>query len=267
MELPKDFDPIMGDPPREVPLGNAPLLRAIAQVRFPPITGIQNPDFIASFQEAIRPDYPVLRGEQVHRIIFAAGSQAQAAPSTIWRFHDISQGWRVSLGSDFLALETTKYVSRIDFLERFGLLIRSLEDRFHPAMVDRLGIRYIDRVSGNHVGDLELFLRKEICGVLATPLKSQTNQMLTEALLNTREGASLRARWGFLPPNATIDAAAIDPIPEPSWILDLDMFSTSAVLFDADQLSQDAAAYAERIYSFFRWAVTKEFLAAFGGGA
>jgi len=265
MALPKDFDPLMDDSPKEVPLKNAPLLRAIAQVRFPPITGIQRADFIGPFQEAIRSEYPVLRAEQIHRVIFATGGQAQAAPTVIWRFHEIQQGWRVSLGSDFLALETTVYRSRSDFLQRFGHLVDSLEEHFHPAVVDRLGVRYVDRVIGQHVGELDSFLRKEICGVLGTSLKAQTTQMLTEAMLTTRERASLRARWGFLPPNATTDPAAIEPVAEVSWILDLDMFSSSPFPFDARRLNADANAYAERIYAFFRWAVTKKFLSAFGG--
>jgi uncharacterized protein (TIGR04255 family) len=72
-------------------------------------------------------------------------------------------------------------------------------------------------------------------------------------------------RWGRLPEKATIDPGAIEPIPEPSWILDIDMFSTKRNQLDPKQLVEDARVYSERIYTFFRWVVEDEFLKQYGG--
>ena len=52
-------DPFTDPPPVEVPLVNAPLVRVIAQLRFPLVAAIEQRDFIAPFQEAIRSSYPV----------------------------------------------------------------------------------------------------------------------------------------------------------------------------------------------------------------
>jgi uncharacterized protein (TIGR04255 family) len=68
-----------------------------------------------------------------------------------------------------------------------------------------------------------------------------------------------------MPPNATIDPAAIEPLDEPSWVLDIDMFSTAPLSFDVETLTGEARRYAERIYTVFRWAVTDVFLERFGG--
>jgi hypothetical protein len=53
-----DVNPLVATPPPEVPLINAPLVRVIAQVRFPPILSIEQQAFVGSFQEAIRAEYP-----------------------------------------------------------------------------------------------------------------------------------------------------------------------------------------------------------------
>ena len=46
--------PMSGPSPAEVPLPQAPLVRVIAQVRFPTILSIRNPDQVAAFQETVR---------------------------------------------------------------------------------------------------------------------------------------------------------------------------------------------------------------------
>jgi uncharacterized protein (TIGR04255 family) len=68
-----------------------------------------------------------------------------------------------------------------------------------------------------------------------------------------------------LPAGATVDPAAIEPTNEPSWILDLDMFSSEPVPFDVDRVVDNARGFAERIYTFFRSAVTDNFLRPYGG--
>ena len=50
--------PLEGPPPPEVPLADSPLVRVIAQVRFPLIASVEKRDFIAPFQEAIRKNCP-----------------------------------------------------------------------------------------------------------------------------------------------------------------------------------------------------------------
>jgi len=54
-------------------------------------------------------------------------------------------------------------------------------------------------------------------------------------------------------------------VENPSWILDLDMFSIRSQPLDTEGLVAEARTYAERIYTLFRWAVTDEFLRLYGG--
>ena len=60
-----DPRPLNPTPTPEVPLSRAPLVRVLAQARFPTILAIRDADKVASFQEALRETYPNLSREQV----------------------------------------------------------------------------------------------------------------------------------------------------------------------------------------------------------
>jgi len=68
-----------------------------------------------------------------------------------------------------------------------------------------------------------------------------------------------------MPAGATFDPNAIEPISEPSWILDLDMSLSKNREFNIEALMSEGQRFAERIYTFFRWAVKDDFLRRFGG--
>ena len=249
-----------------MPLANAPLVRVIAQIRFPLVASIEKRDFIGSFQEAIRRTYPVLRPEQTRSVVFGPEGMVEARTGNIWRFSSKDGSWRVALAPDFLALETGRYTSRADFVDRFRTVLRALADHVEPQVTDRLGVRYIDQVSGDHFSDLPTLVRREVAGIWSTPLAGHASQSIAESLFTLPDGSgNLKARWGVVPAEATVDPAAIDPLDTPSWILDLDAFAARSQTFDVDEVVRQTTAFAERIYSFFRWTVTTEFLRRYGG--
>lgn len=261
------YNPLADPPPAEVPLPNSPLVRVIAQVRFPLIVSIEKRDFIAPFQEAIRGSYPVLRTEQTQGLVVGPQVLAPIQPQITWRFLNDAKGdWRVSLAPEFLALETTGYVSRSDFFGRLETVVKALEDHIDPKILDRLGVRYIDRVTGDAMNRIRDLARPEVLGVLATSIRNNTLQSLSESLFEVPgKKAQLMARWGILPKGVTMDASAMETIEQPSWILDIDMFSAESKSFDARNIIKEARDYAERIYALFRWAVTPDFLKFYGG--
>lgn len=259
-----DGDPLVAPPVAEIPLRDAPLVRVIAQVRFPLLLSVEQRDFVAPFQEAIRATYPVLRQEQVQRVLVSSDGIAAPQPQTAWRFEDMERSWRVSLTPEFLALETTAYTSRSDFLDRLRLVTSALDEHVGPKLVDRLGVRYIDRIHGDAVREIERLVHPEIRGIAGTPMSAHALHTLTESMF-WLEGARMVTRWGRLPADATTDPAAIEPIDEESWILDIDMFSADVFAFSVDRIVGDARHFAERIYNVFRWVVTDDFLRRYGG--
>jgi uncharacterized protein (TIGR04255 family) len=143
--------PLTGRPPPEVHLTNAPVARVIAQVRFPPIASLNQQAFIGPFQEAIRDEYAVMRSAAANRVQVTMPGQPRIDLSTdhAWLFHDLNHPWRAVLASDFLALETRAYTSRADLLLRLDRLVAALAIHVRPGAIDRIGVRYIDRLTGD----------------------------------------------------------------------------------------------------------------------
>ena len=259
-----NVDPLVSPPPAEVPLKDTPLVRVIAQVRFPEVLSIEQRDVVAPFQAALRATYPVLRQEQVQNLLLTEAGFAPAKSQVAWRFSDTEGHWRVSLTPGFLAIETTKYASRADFVERLRTVVTQLEEHFSPPLIDRIGVRYIDRITGAAVDEIKELVRPEVRGINGTLAEAHASHAMSESLFKLPK-AQLLARWGLLPAGATVDPGALEPVAERSWILDLDMFSLTSSKFSVDRVATDVEEFAARIYTVFRWAVTDAFLKRYGG--
>jgi len=107
-------------------------------------------------------------------------------------------------------------------------------------------------------------VKPEVLGISRTALGAAAELNMTECVMQAEEGR-IQGRWGLLPQNATHDPAVLPPLGEKSWVLDLDMFSTEQMAFDASELAELTKKFAGRIYSVFRWMVTDEFLRVYGG--
>ncbi len=259
-------DPLLDPPPKEVPLPNAPLVRVIAQVRYSPILSIESPDFIAPLQESLRETYPILRSEETRSLLVVREGVTPGQRQLAWRFVDMKNEWRVSLAPTFIALETTRYSSRGEFLDRMGSILDALHVHVKPADVQRIGLRYVDRIAGADLREIPKLIRQEMQGIVDSQLFEYADREFSETLLEVAgTGDTLALRWGHLPAATTVDPAAIEPIDERSWILDIDMFAETQRPFAPATLMEDLTRFAERIYAVFRWAVTDEFLRRFGG--
>ena len=203
--------PLTGPPPPEVPLSDPPLERVIAQVRFPLIASLEKREFIASFQEAIRTSYPVLRPEEGRSVVLGSQGMVDTRSNTLWRFNEAKGAWRVTLAPDFLALETTEYTSRDDFMKRLTLVLEALKEHVDPQVLDRLGVRYIDRVSGENMSALPRLVRPEVAGILGSPLSERARHAVSEnVFILPGNAGQITARWGLLAPQSTTDPGALD---------------------------------------------------------
>jgi uncharacterized protein (TIGR04255 family) len=256
--------PLSGPPPAEVPLPRAPLARVIAQIRFPMQLAVADSAKVAPLQDALRSAYPILQAEQVRHIVMPPGDAPDIKADRILRFSDSARSWRVSLSTGFVALETTAYASRRDFLDRLRAVTAAVEEVLAPPEAQRIGLRYIDRLTGSAVDRIDELIRPEVLGIFRSEIGPRAQQLLGEALWPIEEG-TIRARWGSLPPGATIDAEAIEPINEASWILDLDAWHPGPRPFRTDELMHVTELFARRVYSTFRWIVTDEFLRFYEG--
>ena len=268
-----ELRPLNPTPTPEVPLPRAPLERVIAQARFPPILAIRDPDRVAVLQEALRETYPHLSQEQVQSIDLADGQTPNVRQGLIWRLADEEKDarWRVSLGVDFVAIETSSYDSRDDFLDRLRTVLSTVEQAFKPASASRLGLRYIDRLTDEAVDRVDELIRPAVLGIIRPSedpepvLGDSAIHLMTEAQFLAQDGARVQGRWGRLPAHATSDPDALKPLPKPSWVLDLDMFTTESQPFASDELLTTATGFAKCLHWLFRQMVTEEFLRFYGG--
>jgi uncharacterized protein (TIGR04255 family) len=259
-----NYNPLTAQPPEEVPLKDAPLILVIAQVRFPPILSIEKKDFVGSFQEAIREKYPILQSEQTQTLVFGPQGVVPTFQLT-WRFKDTAGSWRVSLAPNFMALETTAYSSRRDFLERLEHLLIAFEKSFNPKIIERFGLRYVNRLIGQDLQDISSLVKPEIAGLMGAEFIEDIHQTINEYLFVIPNGGEeIIARWALMPGEVNF-LPDIEPVAESSWILDIDMSLSKNREFSIEELMSEGRGFAERIYTFFRWAVKDEFLRRFGG--
>lgn len=262
---PASVNPLTDSPPTEVPLTNAPLVRVIAQVKFSEVLGVENPEFVARFQDAICRTYGILSRETGVSLGGPLPGMPLQHPTTHWRFADKAANWqwRVSLTSQFVTLEVVRYTSRQEFFDRLETLLEAVELHVKPAMVIRLGVRYINRITGQELEDARLLVRPEIAGVVGTNMASAVTLSVSETVFAIGD-QRMTARWGMLPANMTVDPSAIEPINERCFLLDLDVFDENPAPFDAHEVALKGKQFAQRSYTFFRWAMTNEFLRRFG---
>ena len=251
-----------------VPLPRSPLSFVVAQVRFPMVASISKEDFIGPFQERIRSTYSDLRREKEMNVLVGPAGVQFGQSGDVWRFTDDKSGWEVALAPEFLALATNSYTSRADFTGRLGVLLEALGTWLNPQKVRRLGVRYVDRIGEEHLGDIRRLVRPEVLGPVAPDTDAPAVSLvhnLAEYQYLFSDSSHLRARWGLLPADATFDPA-LDPINSRSWVLDLDA-SHGERPFEPTAIQEEVKIFTDRIYRYFRWVVTNDFLKIFGAGS
>lgn len=259
-----------GPPVPEIPLASSPLVFVVCQVRFERIAAIGSSEaFIAPFQEAIRADYPIMSQERSAGIL--VGPDARIIPSeggATWRFDQRPEQWQVSLAPDFVALSTRAYSSRADLLRRLRIVLDAVAEHLNPRFCERMGVRYVDRVTnGELLARLAKLVTLPVLGAaVVDPGEDgvERTHEFVDAIYSLPGDAELHGRWGLLPAGATFDPG-IEPAAVNSWVLDLDVYTRDSDAFHPATIAARTTEFCERIYRFFRWAVTDEFLTAHGG--
>ena len=165
-----------------------------------------------------------------------------------------------------MSLSAKRYTRRSDLLTRFAVVLHALEGWLNPNVCDRIGVRYVDRVTGEQLSRLSKLVRSEVLGVAGDEAalgNVDVVHALSDTLFQLDDSSQLRGRWGKLPAGATYDPG-IEPAREPSWVLDLDHYTSLPEDFDLAAIGGKVTEFCDRIYTFFRWAVTDDFMDEFG---
>jgi len=262
MDGPFDSAPI-----EEIALHHAPLVKVVTQVRFPKVPILNADQGLPSVQQDLRDEYPILRQQHsLGVVITSEGATSQPQTDPLWLLRDKAGEWQVSLTNSFVALETTSYTSRTDFISRFERVLSAIERVAEPVIYDRVGLRYINRLEGQDIlDDLPSLVRPEVLAAQAIPLgqKALISHSLCDSQFVENE-IRTQVRWGILPPFAVLDPTT-PATSESSWILDIDIFVEESGDFSTAAITSMNRGFGERAYRFFRWVVTPDFLQRFGG--
>ncbi|WUH97780.1 TIGR04255 family protein [Spirillospora sp. NBC_00431] len=252
----------------EIPLTHAPLVRVLAQIRFPRLAALDDSTIVKSFTTKVSAEYPLLQQKHEISLIISPGEavtqQQQQAP--IWYLRSADEQWAVTVTLNSLALETSSYEGRTDFLQRLRYLIETFSDIVRVPYINRIGIRYTNRIyQQDKLRRMDHYIQPAIMGAMAipTPPGTKRSHAISDALFHTGEN-SLQARWGMLPANAVLDPS-IPRVDAENWILDLDSFASVRMEAEADQIINRAQGLAEQAYRMFRWIVTDSFIEEFRG--
>src|SRR5450756_3017345 len=87
------------------------------------------------------------REQQTAVLIGPDGRLLTTDAGTVWRFDEHPERWQVALSPDSVALSTASYTSRSEFMGRIRAVLSSAQRHLSLQFCDRLGVRYVDRVT------------------------------------------------------------------------------------------------------------------------
>jgi uncharacterized protein (TIGR04255 family) len=240
----------------EIHLGRAPLTQVICQVRYPLILRIATEQPVA-FQERVRAAFPQMDIEQIFEV---DGSPLSTEPPTTksqprtYRFCTADDASALTLAADSVALTTNAYRHWADFAAQLQLALDALVEVYRPAYAQRVGLRYINRLTLENTGlpnasDLLDVVRPPLTALLREPCWGEPPTMACQLLLGTGAHEKLVLRSGY-------EASA-----RPALTLDLDHFVEGQVpLSDVMPLCE---RYHHMVYRAFRWCICDDKLSLF----
>jgi uncharacterized protein (TIGR04255 family) len=241
-------------------LSEAPLARVLVQIRWPELTDFRLEDVAASIARQLGGDYPLKRRDAELQVVFTPAGPQQQTNGFVHRFASAMEDWTVSVGESFLAVETSNYRGHEDLLSRLRTALTALAESAKVPVINRIGYRYTNRIVG--IDDLsslrERFSSSVLGGFGDVPEGYELAHSITESVY--RVGSSfLLVRSAQVGANESIDPT-LEPVPEKSWILDLDAYDETRVGFDTDTVSSIATRLSSMASKHFHTLTTEEFV-------
>jgi uncharacterized protein (TIGR04255 family) len=144
-------NPFADDVP-EIQLSDAPLVKVVAQVRYPRPLDFRDENTFERIGKTLVSQYPVGRKVQASSLLITPdGFQEQQSKEVNWTYQSVAGDWQVTASAQFISLETSNYTSRTEFCDRLRRAVEAITTVIHPPVYDRLGVRYINRLEGEDV--------------------------------------------------------------------------------------------------------------------
>jgi uncharacterized protein (TIGR04255 family) len=186
---------------------------------------------------------------------------AQGAAGGGWRLSAVEGSWQVSADSASLAIETTRYGTwEKDFLPRLQQVLDALTDVGTPVIESRLGLRYINVLTGSAVGKPPLSAPDELSGLVAPWLLGPLNEPRVQNLVEVSQGHTVlsfeRAKTIL---NYGVVAAETREL---GYLIDIDAFREGGRALRIDEVMAQTEILHATALGLFQLSLTPEALEA-----
>jgi uncharacterized protein (TIGR04255 family) len=240
------------------------------QLRFEDHPALAIPQTVLRFQELLGgpEEFSLTLLPKIQLSVQAAGPATENTPKPAtsaagggWRLSAVDGTWQISAESGSLAAETTRYGTwEKDFSPRLQQVLDALREVGAPVIESRLGLRYVNVLTGSAVGRPPMSAASELAGLIAPWLLGPLNEPRLQGSVQASQG---RAVFGFEQANAVLNHAVITTeTRELGYLIDIDTFREGGrALRIVDVLTQSAALHAEAL-GLFQASLTPEALKA-----
>lgn len=150
------------------PLKNPPVYYTVAQVKFNPVLKLKT--YLPDIQEGLRErGYPDFRPESLFTVQLgpqgSAGAALQQTVAERFVFGNAEQTHSFVLAQDALTFQSTDHGHFEPFSESFLNGLAIIDSAMRLDFVERIGLRYLDRIAPGADERLEQYLTPEVLGI------------------------------------------------------------------------------------------------------
>lgn len=250
---------------RRGPLSDAPLVRVLCQVRWPQLANFNLDETTQALARSLGGTYPLMSRQNEIQVVITPTGARQEPSGYVSRFATADEDSIVSVGSTFLALETTIYKGHADFVEHIRKALGALVESASIPHWNRLGYRYTNRIVGKT--DLsrleERFHPRVLGGATSSPPSHQLMHSITESVYRA-DSAFVLVRSAWVGPGKSIDPT-LASVDENSWVLDIDAYyEAKSSSFIPDDIAAKAIELSSIAHEQFSSVVTDKFYERYG---
>ncbi|HVH46236.1 MAG TPA: TIGR04255 family protein [Labilithrix sp.] len=249
-------------------LHKSPLVMVLAQVRISHVAKMG--DYVDDVQEQLRQSgFPRFEEGRAHEILLRPGLQPEIREHSRWEFQNKERSAAIIVMQNAIVLHTNSYDTFDHFAKSLRLALEVIGDAAKPALVERLGLRYVDLIRPEAGESWTAYLKEGLHGLRPEAI-GMTEGLQRHETVGTTKAGQLVVRCvqskdgGFLPADlspSTLDYSTVSVRPgELVTLLDLDHFSPATRDFDVDEVMAAMWELHENLDVSFRDAVTEHAL-------
>jgi uncharacterized protein (TIGR04255 family) len=254
----------------EAPLARSPIVSVVWQLRFEEHPALAAPETVLRLQDLLGgPDeFAIALLPKIQLSFQAAGPAAENMPMPAagaagggWRLSAKDGSWHLSADSASLAIETTRYGTwGGDFLPRLQRVLDALKEVGNPVLESRLGLRYINVLTGSAVGKPPMSAADELAGLVAPWLLGPLNESHLQDSVQVSQG---RVVLSLEHANAIINHGVISTeTHELGYLIDIDAFREGGRAFRVDDIMTQTETLHAAALGLFQLSLTPEALEA-----